>query len=161
MRDQIASREANFRGFLERIERDDVPKDVQGELFRFGAILLCGHVEQCVKIIVMDRLSHRAQPRVLNFIRSYFGYGSNLDCSAIISLLDRFEPAWGTKFQKWVDQNEDVKEGIASAYGVRNPLAHGSSASLGGARLRELFLASQRLVEAVVDSTSEHVRRRR
>ena len=161
MRDQIANRELRFDQFLDRIDAADVPDEIRTDLYRFGAILLCGHIEQCVKIIILDRLDRRADPRILNFVRSFFERGANLDCSSIKSLLERFEPQWGKKFEEFVAANDDVKVGIASAYGVRNPLAHGSASSLGGARLRELYAVAKRLVEAVVDATQEKPSRRK
>jgi hypothetical protein len=150
----IETREIALSNYIVRAKRSDVPADVQSYLFRHGAILVCGHVEQCVKLIILERLKNKAHPKIINFVKSHFNHGHNLDCNAIKSLLDRFETNWGKAFEKFIHDNDDIKEGIASAYSVRNPIAHGGTASLGDARLTELFNISKRLIEGVVKCTS-------
>ena len=149
----LQSRTEAVEAFILRVMKDDVPEDIQGHLFRYGAVLLCGHLEQCVKIVIMERLKSRAHPKIINFVKSYFNQGHNLDCQQIKALLDRFDGNWGKEFDLFVKANDEVKEGISSAYSVRNPIAHGSMASLGGTRLKELFAIVQRLIEGVEAAT--------
>jgi hypothetical protein len=150
----IKSREESLNSFIDRAVSPDVPQEIQGHLYRYGAILVCGNIEQCIKLILLDRLTNRAHKRVINFVKNYLDRGQNLDCKSIEDLLNRFEPAWGKALKDFVDSNNDIKEGISSAYSVRNPIAHGSPASLGSARLREIFDISKRLIEGVIQATS-------
>lgn len=130
-----------------------VPEEFAPELLKFGTVLICGAIEQCVQIVVLHRLQARAHPKVLNFIKSYFRKGINLDCSAISQLLARFDANWSQTFDQFAADNDDVKEGISSVYGIRNSVAHGGSSSVGSKRLKELFDASKRLIEGVVAAT--------
>jgi hypothetical protein len=150
----IEQRERTLRAFVDRALLPDVPEDVRGHLFRFGAVLLCGHVERCIELIVLDRLQYRAQPRVLAFVKSHFRKGTNYDCNAIKQLLDRFDTDWGRKFETFIAAHDDIREGISSAYAVRNPLAHGNIANLGSNRLNALIDIAHRLTDGIIDATS-------
>ncbi|HVI32671.1 HEPN domain-containing protein [Phenylobacterium sp.] len=153
MRRQLESRVDQIERFIARAHDKDVPDDVRAALARFGAVLVCGFVERSVEIIVTERLKYRAQDRVLNFIKTHFQRGTNYDCEAISQLLARFDPEWYRRFCAFVESNDDVREGISSAYGVRNSVAHGGSNSMGLNRLREIFEMSKQLVEGLVRAT--------
>lgn len=153
MQHAIASREEALDKFVARISGKDVPEDVQDELCKFGAIRLCGHIEQCVKIIVLHRLSPRAQPQVISYIKSDFEQGRNLKCDRIVGLLARFDKNWAKKFEVFLEASPDIVEGVSSAYSIRNPLAHGSTGGIGLKRLNELNDISKRLLQGIVAAT--------
>ena len=153
MRPQIQNRVREIERFITRASDKNVPEDLQAALARFGAVLLCGFIERSVEIIIMDRLATRAQGRVLNFVKSHFQRGTNYDCEAIIQLLERFDVGWSQSFRRFIDANDEVKEGVSSMYGVRNSVAHGGTNSVGLARLQQLFSASQSLVGGLEEAT--------
>lgn len=140
--------------YINRVCGAGVPEEFLPDLLKFGTVLICGTVEQCVQIIILHRLQARAHPKVLNFVKSHFRRGMNLDCPAIGQLLARFDGEWYRKFERFVADNDDVKEGISSAYGIRNSVAHGGSSGVGSKRLKELFDTSKRLIDGVVDATT-------
>jgi hypothetical protein len=90
----------------------------------------------------------------LNFVKSHFLRGTNFDCAAIEQLLNRFDSGWYRSFQKFIEDNPEIKEGISSCYSVRNSVAHGGTMSVGSARLRELFDVSRRLIDAIARCTA-------
>ena len=98
MRHAIKNRERKLDEFFLRAENvtDD---ELKSDLARFGAVLVCGYIERCVEIIVLERLTPRAQPRVLQFIKGHFKRGTNYDCEAICQLLTRFDQHWENKFR--------------------------------------------------------------
>ena len=149
----IESRLKSLRSFTERIESDDVPEDIRGSLYRFSAVRLCGHLEQCVQIIILERLSGRGHPKLLNFVKSHFKKGQNLKCGDIIQLLYRFDSEWGANLKGFIDSRPDIDDAISSAYGIRNPIAHGAQASLGWKRLQELQYLVEELVDGIIDAT--------
>src|SRR5262245_60036579 len=153
MQQQLENRFRAVEAFVHQSSAARVPEEIRSYLFRFGTVLICGNIERSVEIIILSRLTSRAHPRVLNFVTSHFSRGTNVDCAAIGQLLNRFEPGWYRSFQKFVDDNEDVKDGVSSCYSVRNSVAHGGTMSVGGARLRELLNMSRRLIDGVVDAT--------
>src|SRR6185312_9735425 len=108
MQHQLDSRFREIAVFVARLGSEPIPDDIKSYLVRFGTVLICGYVERSVEIIILSRLSTRAHPRVLEFIKSHFQRGRNLDCGAIEQLLARFDPEWYRSFSKFIEQNPDV-----------------------------------------------------
>jgi len=153
MQSQLDSRFSSLVLFIKKSSESSIPEEVQGYLFRFGSVLICGNIEQSIKIIILNRLAYKAQPQVLNFVKSHLLRGANFDCSAIEQLLNRFDTKWYRSFCQFVENNPDVKEGVSSCYAVRNSVAHGGSMNLGSQRLEELAEVSRGLIDGVVQST--------
>lgn len=152
----IKSREDELRKLIELANDEALAKDIQTHLVRFGTVLICGHIERAVEIIITTRLQHRAHPRVLSFVKTHFQRGKKMDCEGIGQLLNRFDATWYRKFHDFVDANQDVKEGISSCYAVRNVVAHGGTYSLGPRRLTEMLDVGTRLIGAVIVATVDN-----
>ena len=102
MRHAIDSRIRQLDGFFARasaIEDDELKAD----LSKLGAVLACGFVERSVEIIILDRISYRAHPRVQSFVKSYFKKGTNYDCDAICKLIERFDVVWSRNMRQWIN----------------------------------------------------------
>ena len=153
MQHELDIRYRTVENFVSQSSAAGVSPEMQSYLCGFGTVLICGYIERGIEIIILDRLASRAHPRVLSFIKSHFKRGTNFDCAAIEQLLSRFGPEWYRGFQSFVEQNSDVKEGVASCYGVRNSVAHGGAMTVGGGRLRELLQMSKKLIDGVVAVT--------
>ncbi|MEQ9333741.1 HEPN domain-containing protein [Thalassobaculum sp.] len=153
MQYQLDSRFREVEAFVDRACASNIPEEVQSYLFKLGSVLVCGYVERSIEIIVLTRLADKAHPRVLNFVKSYFTRGTNFNCTAIEQLLARFDSEWYREFQKFVEANSDIKDGISSCYSIRNSVAHGGSASVTSTKLRDFLNISQRLITAVVMCT--------
>lgn len=154
MQFQLDSRANAVAAFISRCSDKDLPPELQSELCRFGTVLICGNVERSLEIIVLERLSKKAHPRILEFIKSHFKRGTNYDCSAIAQLLNRFDTDWYRSFEAFVAANGDVKEGISSCYALRNATAHGGTGNIGARRLTELFDLSKQLISGIVAATA-------
>lgn len=142
-----------LQAYVEKTCLEASSDEMRGHLYKFGLILICGYIEQSVRIIVMERLDKRAHPRVLNFVKSHFERGMNCNCATIEEILGRFDIGWRDRFCEFLNDNPDVRDGVASCYAVRNSVAHGGAQSLGSARLNELLQIGRRLVEGVVEAT--------
>lgn len=153
MRLALDSRERALQALLDRAARADVPEDVKANLYVFSIVQICGYIERSMDVIIIERLKYKAQDQVLEFVKSYFKKGTNFKCPVIKSFLERFDTTWARKMQDYIDQNEDVKVGVDSAYALRNQAAHGQSANIGGQRAAQLFAIAKRLVEAIVKAT--------
>jgi len=101
----------------------------------------------------MNRLENKGHELVLNFVKSHFKKGTNYDGESIKKLLERFNDKWARNFQKFLDENDDVRTAILSAYGVRNSVAHGGTNSAGLKRAQELLGQAKRIVEGLVEAT--------
>jgi hypothetical protein len=151
---QLDSRANAVSAYIARCSDKGLPPAFQSELCRFGTVLICGNVERSLEIIVLDRLTKKAHPKVLAFIKSHFKRGTNYDCAAISQLLVRFDSEWYRQFELFVAANGDVKEGISSCYALRNATAHGGTGNVSLNRLTELFDLSKRLIAGVVAATA-------
>ncbi|MGJ5071576.1 HEPN domain-containing protein [Bradyrhizobium oligotrophicum] len=115
-------------------------------LCKLGSVLICGTVERCVEHIVIEKVGGESQPRVTNFLKSHFRAGKNFDCDAILQLMFRFDSAWGKQFEKFVEANGRIKEGVSSCYAIRNSVAHGGGQSLGPNALKQYYDVALTLV---------------
>jgi hypothetical protein len=154
MQQALDSRFRAVEVYVDKVTASAADEELKSYLYRFSAVLICGNIERSVEIIVLGRLQHRAHPRVLNFVKSYFARGRNLDCLAIEELLNRFDSDWYRKFTKFVEDNHEIKEGVASCYAVRNSVAHGGNQGVGAKRVKELLAISKRLLDGVVNATA-------
>lgn len=154
MQHELDTRFAALETYVNKAAASTADEQLKSYLFRFGAVLICGNIERSIEIIILSRLQARAHQRVLNFVKSHFARGQNLDCPAIEQLLNRFDSEWYRKFARFVEENHDVKEGVASCYAVRNSAAHGGTQGVGDRRLKELLAISKRVPDAVVRATA-------
>jgi hypothetical protein len=115
-------------------------------LCKLGSVLVCGNLEKCVEYLFIEKIGGESQPRVTNFLKTHFRSGRNCDCDYILQLMSRFDSEWGRQFEKFVEENGRVKEGVSSCYSVRNSVAHGGGQSLGPNALKQFYDATLTLV---------------
>jgi len=152
MRHAIDSRIRKLDGFFARASAVD-DDELKSDLSKLGAVLACGFVERSVEIIVLDRISYRAHPRVQSFVKSYFKKGTNYDCEAICKLLERFDLAWSQNMRSWIDANDGAASSLISIYALRNSIAHGGDNSSSLVRVKALYDDCKVVVEAAIVST--------
>lgn len=152
MQHSIASRERKLEEFFARAKGagDD---ELKSDLARLGAVLVCGYVERCVEVVILDRLTTRAQPKVLQFIKSHFKKGTNYDCEAICQLLIRFDQNWETAFRSTINKNDQWLSSLASAYSLRNSIAHGGDGNKGLVGIEALYMDCKNVVGALIEAT--------
>lgn len=118
-------------------------------LCQLACIQICGNIERCVELLLLERFEKRVPDQIPEFLKRYFLRGTNYDCDAIHELLCRFDGDWGKKFDTFVQSNSAVKNQISGAYGIRNILAHGNHRGLGYKQVQDYFDASKRLVAEI------------
>ena len=153
MQHAINSRKRKLDLFFQRAQSNNIDEETQSDLARYGAVLVCGYVERCVEVIILERLSNLAHPRVRKFIQAHFKRGTNYDCEAICQLLERFDPDWSQKFRAFLESHDEVVAAITSAYALRNSIAHGGDANRGLSGVIEIFNSAQIAVEKLVECT--------
>jgi len=152
VRSGIDSREGKLDAFFARAKGagDD---ELKSDLARLGAVLVCGYVERCVEVIILDRLTTRAQPKVLQFIKTYFKKGTNYDCEAICQLLLRFDQNWETAFRSTIDKNDQWSSSLTSTYSLRNSIAHGGDGNKGLSGIEALYDDCKNIIAALIAAT--------
>jgi hypothetical protein len=153
VRHVIDSRKRKLDSYFQRANDDALPDELVADLSRFGAVLVCGYVEKCVEIVILERLDRRAHPRVLNFLKSHFRRGTNYNCKTISELLERFDANWARDFRDFCEANEQHAASLDSAYALRNSIAHGGDANRGMKGIRELYDSARAIVGALVQAT--------
>ena len=142
----IEQRFAELEKLVIAAQAKDLDEQKASYLCKLGSVLVCGNLEKCVEYLFIEKVGGQSQPRVTNFLRSHFRTGRNYDCENILQLMFRFDSDWGRKFEKFVEENSRVKEGVSSCYAVRNSVAHGGGHSLGPSALKQFYNASFTLV---------------
>lgn len=150
---QLDSRYDAVARFIGDASAGTVPDAVKAHLYKFGTVLVCGYIERAMEIIIMERLSYRAQPRILSFIQSLFKRGRNMDTKGIGELLRRFDNEWYRAFDRLIQADSSTHDGVSSCYDIRNTIAHGGTATVSLNRLNELLAAAKQLVDYVVLAT--------
>lgn len=118
---------------------------------RLGSVLICGNIERCIEIIVLNWVRKKCPDQINSFFKRYFMRGTNYDCDEIKELLYRFDKAWGARFEAFAEANDEVSSSVSSCYAVRNSVAHGGGGSLGPKILRQYFEASFSLIAELDD----------
>lgn len=154
MRHAIESRERKLEEFFARAKNTD-DDELKSDLARFGIVMVCGYVERCVEVIVLDRLTAKAQPKVLQFIKSHFKKGTNYDCEAICQLLIRFDQNWERAFRSAINKNDQWLTSLASAYSLRNSIAHGGDGNKGLPGVEAFYLDCKNIVVTLIEATRD------
>lgn len=155
MRHSIDSRIRQLDAFFQRAKQPGLTDEIRSDLAKLGAVLVCGFVEQSVAVIVLDRLSSRAHPRVNSFIKSHFRRGTNYDCEAICQLLERFDLDWSRRLRGALASRNNITESLSSAYTLRNSIAHGGDQNRGLRGVEDLYVDAKQLVEAMILATQD------
>jgi hypothetical protein len=147
----IQQRERKLATFFERAGRVDDP-ELQSELSKLAAVLVCGYIERSVETIFLDYAEKRSPDPIKNFLRGHFKRGTNYDCAAIQNLLDRFSPAWGENFRRSLSDNAEIEERIKSIYTVRNSVAHGGNQNNSLRNIKTAYDTARSLISIIQSS---------
>ena len=149
----IEARKVQLDEFFRRASHSSISEEVRSDLAKHGIVLVCGFVEQSVKMIIMDKIAYRAHPRVQNFVRRHFERGTNYSCEAISQLLERFDIQWRDRFRVLLKSRDDLVEALRSAYTLRNSIAHGGSPDCGLSTVGQLYASAKEVIDAMEAST--------
>lgn len=115
---------------------------VAASMSRFLVVRACGHIEYTlIELIVAysERMSHHSS--ISSYVRGTFsGAGRNPRPGLISETLRRLRPEWATKFDVFVDNDDEYfKRELNFLVDRRNKIAHGESEGIG--RRKALTLA--------------------
>ena len=142
----IEQRFAELEKLVIAVQARNLDEQVASYLCKLGSVLVCGNLEKCIEYLFIEKIGGESQPRVTSFLKSHFRTGRNYDCDNIQQLMFRFDSQWGREFERFVEANGRVKEGVSSCYAVRNSVAHGGGQSLGPNALKQFYEATLTLV---------------
>lgn len=137
----IEQRFAELEKLVVAVQAKGLDEQTASYLCKLGSVLVCGTLEKCVEYLFIEKVGGQSHPRVTNFLKTHFKSGRSCDCEYILQLMFRFDSDWGRTFEKFVEENSRIKEGVSSCYAVRNSVAHGGGQSLGPRALKQFYEA--------------------
>ena len=152
---ELDARKKKLDSYFERVSSAEVSDQIRADLAQLGAVLVCGFVERSVEIVVLDRLTGLAHPRVKAFVKAHFKKGTNYDCEAICQLLVRFDLKWEANMREFIRQNDRLISSLKSAYTLRNSIAHGGTGNRGLVGVSDLYKDAKFLVDGLVNCTAQ------
>lgn len=156
MHHQIASREKQLEKFLEIANDPNCSEEIRSHLAKLGVVLICGYIERCVEVIIMERLRPRAQNRVLSFIKSHFKKGTNYSVNKVSELLARFDDEWEREFSNFIETNSHVCDAVRDVYDLRNSIAHGGAGqSITTNSVKKYYESAQKLMKGLIEATRD------
>lgn len=111
--------------------------EVQAHWAKYTCVLISGFIEQAVKEIILEHASSAYSSRVSNYVECTWPSSKNMRCNAIRDLLGCFDDNWKTSFEKWLCDDERVKE-INEIVSWRNHIAHGNEANTNNVTLNSV-----------------------
>lgn len=148
---EIESRFQKLQKLVNAALAKGLNEEIAAYYCKLGCVMVCGNLERCVEILIRDRVGPRSIPQVKTFLAAYFKRGINYDCDEIKDLLYKFDNDWGKLFEAYIKANDKIRVSIASAYSVRNSIAHGGGQSLGPKTLKQYYDDSFTLVVELQD----------
>jgi hypothetical protein len=142
----IEQRFAELEKLVIAVQARNLDEQLASYLCKLGSVLVCGNLEKCIEYLFIEKIGGESQPRVTSFLKSHFRTGRSYDCDNIQQLMFRFDSQWGREFERFVEANGRIKEGVSSCYAVRNSVAHGGGQSLGPNALKQFYDATLTLV---------------
>lgn len=147
---EVESRFASLEKLINKANEKGLDEEQASYLSKLGSVLVCGNIERCVEVLILNRISRNSPGQVAVFLKSYFKRGTNYDCEAICQLLHKFDSDWARRFEATLTQ--EMKSSVSSCYSIRNSVAHGGGQSLGPRILKQYFDASFDLIAALENS---------
>ena len=110
------------------------PED-QAHNAKYLAVLVSGYLEQAVKELLLDYVSHGSRSQILRYIEQTWPTSRNMKADNIKDILNQFNPSWSDDFLAWLGQDEKRKSNINSIVRWRNGIAHGQESNTTGVTL--------------------------
>ena len=99
----------------------------QNHFARYYCVLVCGFVENCVKIIVHDFVEKAGRRESASYIRNRIGRFSDIGKQELSTFAHSFSNLWGEKLDSYLDGAAGAA--LDSLKNIRNQVAHGGNLS--------------------------------
>lgn len=122
--------------------------DVDAALARFLVVRTCGYIEQVVEECCRAYLRSKSDARSASFGASWFGRGRNPSKDSLVSLVRRFDGAWGNSLETLLNDNDELLgRELAFLVDRRNKIAHGLSEGIGVRKALDLVAPAKEIAD--------------
>lgn len=114
---------------------------------RYLCVLISGFLEDSVRTILIDYATRRAQPSCARFIIGRVREFSNAKMNKILDLIGEFDGEARAELERFVERR--LKDSVDSIVNNRHQIAHGRSAGIGLAELRDYYRSVVRVIDEI------------
>ncbi len=121
--------------------------EVQSHWARYLCVLVSGHIETSVRIILRNYAKNRATPEVVNFVDTTLNKLPNPKMEVLSDLTRSFNADWATSLE--VSTKGQLHDHINSLVGNRNDIAHGKNSVVSMARIKEYYASAKKVINFI------------
>lgn len=135
---------------FERIDRfADSDIELQSDFARYLCILVSGFMEKAIQELAMECCRRMASGAARSFAIAQLDRSRNPSVEALLVFVGSFSPEWRDRMDRFL--TEERRDAIGSIVGLRNDAAHGGSAGITYARVREYYARVRETVDFLVE----------
>ena len=132
-----------------RVDQLGTDLEVRSDLARYLCVLVSGYVENAVVELILAHCARQAAPSVQRYVESTLERFTNVNREKLLQLVGTFDSDLLVKLENYiVDEREAA---LNSVVALRHQIAHGGSAGISYARIREYYSSIQEIVEYLSD----------
>lgn len=132
---------------IDRLANADI--ELQSEFARYLCILVSGFLEKAVQELAMECCRRMAGGAPRNFAIAQLDRTRNPSVDALRSFVGSFSLEWEERLDGFL--TEERRDAIGSIVGLRNDAAHGGSAGITYARVRQYYVQINQTIDFLSD----------
>lgn len=123
---------------------DESQLELRSDLARYLCVLVSGYIEKSIRELAHHLSRRTASPSVASYVGTQLGFFQNAKSESILKLVGSFDPTWRQQLEL---NFSDELQAVNSVVGNRHQIAHGGTASVSYAWIKEYYDRVQVLVE--------------
>jgi len=146
---EILKRQTRIDSLLNKVndlnKKDSVDIELIAEFTKYLCVLISGHLEKSIYIILLTYIDQRTNQQVTKFINNKLKKFTNASIGKIEDLLESFNNDWKSELQLYPEYFE-MKGNINSLVKDRHAVAHGQTLSLGISKLSNYYKYTKKII---------------
>ena len=147
MNTEILRSQQKLDDLLQKASDISPDAEVQSHWARYLCVLVSGHIETSVRIILRNYAKNRATPEVVNFVDATLNRFPNPTMEALSNLARSFNAEWATSLEGFTDGQ--LHDHINSLISNRNMIAHGGASGVSMVRVKEYYASAKKVINFI------------
>lgn len=127
---------------------DEADLQMRSDFARYLCVLVSGYVEKSIQELAHHWTRRSAAPSATSYVGRELSFFQNAKSEAILTLVGSFDPIWRKRLES--DYSDEL-QAVNSVVGNRHQIAHGGTASVSYAWVKEYYDRVQRLIDVLQD----------
>jgi hypothetical protein len=123
--------------------------ELQGHWGKYLCILAAGFLENAISVIYIDLTKKSSSTQVASYTSKMLQKINNPKSSKFVEIAYAFKKEWGEELERYFEANPQAKTAIDSIMANRHLIAHGKTATVSIARLKEYLDGSIKALEYI------------